>query len=104
MTALKRALELSYPAHEILARCGYHHHHDGSSTLEAELPGIRLVRTSYSKGKTATTLEVYSLGEKVMELAWGTDGKARLVGFDDRSMCWEGPGNNWMGQIQQYGR
>ena len=56
------------------------------------------------RGKTATTLEVYSLGEKVMELAWGTDGKARLVGFDDRSMCWEGPGNNWMGQIQQYGR
>jgi hypothetical protein len=103
MTALERALELNAPAAAILQRYGTHHRRAGYSTIEAKLSGLRIVRNSYSSGNPMITLEIWSGGEKVMGLAWGRNGEVYLLGFDDRTMMYEGHAADWIGQVRQYG-
>jgi hypothetical protein len=100
MTPLERAIELTYPAFAIL------HHHGRFSgppqkrVCEAILGDLRIVRR---QGLSGVVLEIFSRDQQVMGLSLPDAGSAQLLGFDDRTMMYEGDAKDWEAQVQWHG-
>jgi hypothetical protein len=87
MTPLERALDLSYPAFAILHQHGRFSGPPHQRVCEAILGDLRIARRQEVRG---VILEIFSRDEQVMGLLLPDSGPPQLLGFDDRTMMYEG--------------
>ncbi len=100
MTPLERAIDLSYAAFAILHHHGRFSGPSGLRVCEAVLGDLRIVRRHAHGG---VILEIFSRDQQVMGLWLPDDGKAQLLGFDDRTMMYEGDSRDWETQVHRHG-
>jgi hypothetical protein len=87
MTPLDRAIELTHPAFAILHQLGRFSGPPQKRVCEAILGDLRIVRRQAVNG---VVLEIFSRDQQVMGLLLPDAGPAQLLGFDDRTMMYEG--------------
>ena len=87
MTPLERALDLSYPAFAILHQHGRFSGPQHHRVCEAILGDLRIARR---QGVRGVVLEIFSRDQQVMGLLLPDAGPPELLGFDDRTMMYEG--------------
>jgi hypothetical protein len=100
MTPLERAIELTYPAFAILHQFGRFSGPPQKRVCEAILGDLRIVRR---QGVSGVVLEIFSRDQQVMGLLLPDAGSAQLLGFDDRTMMYEGDGKDWEAQVHWHG-
>ena len=67
---------------------------------EAILADLRIVRR---QGVSGVVLEIFSRDQQVMGLLLPDAGPAQLLGFDDRTMMYEGDAKDWEAQVNRHG-
>ena len=87
MTPLERALDLSYPAFAILHQHGRFSGPQHQRVCEAILGDLRIARR---QGVRGVVLEIFSRDQQVMGLLLPDAEHPELLGFDDRTMMYEG--------------
>jgi hypothetical protein len=92
MTPLERAVELTYPAFAILHLHGRFSGPPQKRVCQAILGDLRIVRRQEVGG---VVLEIFSRDQQVMGLLLPDAGPAQLLGFDDRTMMYEGEARDW---------
>ena len=100
MTPLERAIELTYPAFAILHQLGRFSGPPQKRVCEAILGDLRIVRR---QGVSGVVLEIFSRDQQVMGLLLPDAGSAQLLGFDDRTMMYEGDAKDWEAQVHRHG-
>ena len=100
MTPLERAIELTYPAFAILHQHGRFSGPPEKRVCEATLGDLRIVRR---QGVSGVVLEIFSRDQQVMGLLLPDAGSAQLLGFDDRTMMYEGNAKDWEAQVHWHG-
>ena len=95
MTPLERALDLSYPAFAILHQHGRFSGPQHHRVCEAILGDLRIARR---QGVRGVVLEIFSRDQQVMGLLLPDAGPPELLGFDDRTMMYEGDAKDWEGR------
>ena len=87
MTPLERALDLSHAAFAILHQHGRFSGPQHQRVCEAILGDLRIARR---QGLRGVVLEIFSRDQQVMGLLLPDAGPPELLGFDDRTMMYEG--------------
>ena len=100
MTPLERAIDLSYPAFAILHQHGRFSGPPHQRVCEAILGDLRIARR---RGVGGVVLEIFSRDQQVMGLLLPDDGPAQLLGFDDRTMMYEGDAKDWEAKVHWHG-
>ena len=100
MTPLERALDLSYPAFAILHQHGRFSGPQHQRVCEAILGDLRIARR---QGVRGVVLEIFSRDQQVMGLLLPDAGPPELLGFDDRTMMYEGDAKDWEAQVHWHG-
>jgi hypothetical protein len=100
MTPLDRAIELTHPAFAILHQLGRFSGPPQKRVCEAILGDLRIVRRQAVNG---VVLEIFSRDQQVMGLLLPDAGPAQLLGFDDRTMMYEGDAKDWEAQVHWHG-
>ena len=100
MTPLERALDLSYPAFAILHQHGRFSGPPHQRVCEAILGDLRIARRQEVRG---VILEIFSRDEQVMGLLLPESGPPQLLGFDDRTMMYEGDAKDWEAKVHWHG-
>ena len=92
MSPLERALDLSYPAFAILHQHGRFSGPQHQRVCEAILGDLRIARR---QGVRGVVLEIFSRDQQVLGLLLPDAGPPELLGFDDRTMMYEGDAKDW---------
>ena len=100
MTPLERALDLSYPAFAILHQHGRFSGPQHQRVCEAILGDLRIARRQAVRG---VVLEIFSRDQQVMGLLLPDAGPPELLGFDDRTMMYEGDAKDWEAKVHWHG-
>ena len=100
MTPLERALDLSYPAFSILHQHGRFSGPQHHRVCEAILGDLRIARR---QGVRGVVLEIFSRDQQVVGLLLPDAGPPELLGFDDRTMMYEGDAKDWEAQVHWHG-
>ena len=100
MTPLKRALDLSYPAFAILHQHGRFSGPQHQRVCEAILGDLRIARR---QGVRGVVLEIFSRDQQVMGLLLPDAGPPELLGFDERTMMYEGDAKDWEAKVHWHG-
>ena len=100
MTPLERALDLSHPAFAILHQHGRFSGPQHHRVCEAILGDLRIARR---QGVRGVVLEIFSRDQQVMGLLLPDAGPPELLGFDDRTMMYEGDAKDWEAKVHWQG-
>ena len=100
MTPLERALDLSHAAFAILHQHGRFSGPQHQRVCEAILGDLRIARR---QGVRGVVLEIFSRDQQVMGLLLPDAGPPELLGFDDRTMMYEGDAKDWEAQVHWHG-
>ena len=100
MTPLERALDLSYAAFAILHQHGRFSGPQHQRVCEAILGDLRIARR---QGVRGVVLEIFSRDQQVMGLLLPDAGPPELLGFDDRTMMYEGDAKDWEAKVHWHG-
>ena len=100
MTRLERALDLSYPAFAILHQQGRFSGPPHQRVCEAILGDLRIARR---QGVRGVVLEIFSRDQQVMGFLLPDAGPPELLGFNDRTMIYEGDAKDWEAKVHWHG-